>query len=62
MPPMQVALAWVLSKPVITAPIIGASKEHHIPDALKALEVKLTADEIKAIEAPYKPKVVADHG
>lgn len=62
LPPMQIALAWVLSKPVITAPIIGASKEHHIPDALKALEVKLTADEVQALEAAYKPKPVTDHG
>jgi aryl-alcohol dehydrogenase (NADP+) len=62
LPPMQIALAWVLSNPTITAPIIGASKPHHIGDALKALEVKLTADEIKTLEAPYKPKVVADHG
>jgi aryl-alcohol dehydrogenase-like predicted oxidoreductase len=61
-PPMQVALAWVLSKPVITAPIIGASKQHHIPDALKALEVKLTPEEIEILEAPYKPKGVSDHG
>jgi len=61
LPPMQIALAWVLSKPVVTAPIIGASKPHHIPDALKALEVKLTVEEIAAIEAPYNPKTVADH-
>jgi aryl-alcohol dehydrogenase (NADP+) len=62
LPPMQIALAWVLSNPTITAPIIGASKPHHIGDAVKALEVKLTADELKTLEAPYKPKVVADHG
>jgi aryl-alcohol dehydrogenase-like predicted oxidoreductase len=62
LPPMQIALAWVLSKPVITAPIIGASKAHHIPDALEALKVKLTEDEIKALEAAYKPKAVNDHG
>jgi aryl-alcohol dehydrogenase (NADP+) len=62
LPPMQIALAWVLSNPTITAPIIGASKPHHIGDAVKALEVKLTADELKTLQAPYKPKVVADHG
>jgi 1-deoxyxylulose-5-phosphate synthase len=60
-PNMQVALAWVLSKPVVTAPIIGASKAHHIADAVAALEVKLTADEIAALEAPYQPKPVLDH-
>ena len=62
LPPMQIALAWVLSKPVVTAPIIGASKEHHIPDALEALKVKLTEEEIKALEVAYKPKAVNDHG
>jgi aryl-alcohol dehydrogenase (NADP+) len=62
LPPMQIALAWVLSKSVITAPIIGASKEHHIPDAIEALKVKLTEDEIKALEAAYKSKAVNDHG
>ncbi|MGH7023754.1 MAG: aldo/keto reductase [Caulobacteraceae bacterium] len=60
-PNMQVALAWVLSKPVVTAPIVGASKAHHLADAVAALEVKLTADEITALEKPYKPKPVLDH-
>jgi aryl-alcohol dehydrogenase (NADP+) len=60
-PNMQVALARVLSKPVVTAPIIGASKAHHIADAVAALEVKLTDDEIAALEKPYKPKPVLDH-
>jgi len=59
--PMQIALAWVLSKPVVTAPIIGASKAHHLTDALKALELRLTAEEVKALEAAYRPKPVTDH-
>ncbi len=61
LPAMQIALAWVLANPAITAPIVGASKPHHIGDALKALSVKLTPEEIAALKAPYKPKAVADH-
>jgi aryl-alcohol dehydrogenase-like predicted oxidoreductase len=60
-PNMQVALAWVLRNPVITAPIVGASKAHHLSDAVGALEIKLTDDEVKALEKPYKPKPVLDH-
>ena len=55
----QVALAWMLSKPVITAPIIGASKLSHLDDAVAALSLKLTDDEIQALEAPYSPHAVA---
>ena len=54
-PRAQVALAWVLSKPVVTAPIIGASKPGHLTDAVAALGLKLTADEIAELEAPYVP-------
>jgi aryl-alcohol dehydrogenase (NADP+) len=60
-PNMQVALAWVLKNPAITAPIVGASKAHHLSDAVGALEIKLTDDEVKALEKPYKPKPVLDH-
>ena len=58
---MQVALAWVLKNPAITAPIVGASKLNHLDDAVSALEVKLTDDEVKALEANYQPKPVLDH-
>ncbi|HEY2179046.1 MAG TPA: aldo/keto reductase [Caulobacteraceae bacterium] len=58
---MQVALAWVLKNPVVTAPIIGTSKAHHLADAVAALELKLTDEEIAALEKPYKPKPVLDH-
>ena len=58
-PRAQVALAWMLSKPVITAPIIGASKPHHLNDAVAALELKLTEEEIAALEEPYVPHAVA---
>ena len=55
----QVALAWMLSKPVVTAPIIGASKLEHLDDAIAALELKLSEDEIARLEAPYAPHAVA---
>jgi aryl-alcohol dehydrogenase (NADP+) len=57
----QVALAWILSKPVITAPIIGASKPHHLEQALASMDVELSADEIKKLEEPYKPHVILGH-
>jgi 1-deoxyxylulose-5-phosphate synthase len=57
----QVALAWLLQKPGITSPIIGASKPQHLEDAVAALSLKLTAEEVKALEAPYLPHVIAGH-
>jgi aryl-alcohol dehydrogenase-like predicted oxidoreductase len=57
-PRAQVALAWVLQHPGVTAPIIGASKMSHLDDAVAALSVKLTAEEIAALEAPYVPHPV----
>jgi 1-deoxyxylulose-5-phosphate synthase len=54
----QVALAWLLSKTVITAPIVGATKLHHLDDALVSVSVKLTADEIATLEEPYVPHAV----
>jgi len=58
---MQVALAWVLRHPAVTAPIIGASKAHHLDEALAALALTLTDDDLKSLEAPYQPKPVLDH-
>jgi aryl-alcohol dehydrogenase-like predicted oxidoreductase len=58
---MQIALAWVLRNSTITAPIIGTSKAHHLDDAVGALSITLTDDEVKALEGPYKPKPVLDH-
>jgi aryl-alcohol dehydrogenase (NADP+) len=58
---MQVALAWILSKPYITAPIIGSSKVEHLEENFKALDLKLTDEEIKALEAPYQPHPVLGH-
>jgi 1-deoxyxylulose-5-phosphate synthase len=57
-PRAQVALAWVAQKPGVTAPIIGASKPHHLTDAVAALSLKLTHEEIAALEAPYVPHEV----
>jgi aryl-alcohol dehydrogenase-like predicted oxidoreductase len=57
-PRAQVALAWLLQKPEITAPIVGATKPQHLQDAVAALDVKLTEDEVKALEAPYVPHPV----
>jgi aryl-alcohol dehydrogenase (NADP+) len=58
---MQVALAWVLKNPTITAPIIGASKLGHLEEAVSALDLTLTDDEVKTLEAPYQAKPVLDH-
>lgn len=55
----QVALAWVLAKPIVTAPIVGASRAAHLEDAIAALELKLSADEIARLEAPYVPQRVS---
>ena len=55
----QVALAWVLQQPAVTSPIVGATKAHHLDDAVAALDVTLTADELAALEAPYNPHPVA---
>jgi aryl-alcohol dehydrogenase-like predicted oxidoreductase len=58
----QVALAWLLTKPAMTAPIVGASKSEQIDDALAAVDLNLTAEEISALEAPYVPHPVYGHG
>jgi len=57
----QVALAWLLQKPGITSPIVGASKPQHLEDAVAALSLKLTDEEVKTLEAPYLPHVIAGH-
>ena len=60
-PRAQVALAWVAQKPGVTSPIIGASKPSHLTDAVAALELKLTAEEITLLESAYVPHAVAGH-
>jgi len=52
--PAQVSLAWLLSKPVVTAPIVGATKMEHLEDAIASVDVKLTEEEIATLEAPYR--------
>src|SRR6185312_786775 len=54
-PAAQLALAWHLSKPFVTAPIIGATKSNHIADAVAAVELELSQDEIARLEAHYVP-------
>lgn len=49
----QVALSWVLSKPVVACPIVGATKPNHLQDAVAALAIQLTQDETDALEEPY---------
>ena len=58
-PRAQIALAWLLAKPGVTAPIVGAAKPHHLEDAVAALDVKLSTEEIAALEQPYLPHPVA---
>ncbi|KVC73075.1 alcohol dehydrogenase [Burkholderia ubonensis] len=60
-PRAQVALAWLLQKSGVTAPIIGASKAQHLDDAVAALSLELSAEELAALEAPYVPHAVAGH-
>ncbi|HTO98744.1 MAG TPA: aldo/keto reductase [Myxococcales bacterium] len=62
LPRAQVSLAWLLSKPFITAPIVGASKPHHLSDAAAALSVHLAPEEIEALEKPYLPHPILGHG
>ena len=49
----QVALAWLLTRPVVSAPIVGATKPHHLTDAAAALELELTEAELAQLEEPY---------
>jgi aryl-alcohol dehydrogenase-like predicted oxidoreductase len=60
-PPAQVALAWLLHRPGVTAPIVGATKVEHIEDALAAEQLSLGEDEIAQVEAPYVPHAVSGH-
>ena len=60
-PPARIALAWLFHKPWITAPILGVSKPHQLGDALAALQIKLTSEEIAALEEPYIPHPIAGH-
>ena len=60
-PRAQVALAWVSKHRAVTAPIVGATKQQHLDDAIASLDITLTADEIRGLEAPYTPQPVQGH-
>ena len=60
-PKAQVALAWMVQKPFVTAPIVGASKPQHLTDAVAALSLNLDEGEIAQLEAPYVPHRVVGH-
>ncbi|MBA2711439.1 MAG: aldo/keto reductase [Tatlockia sp.] len=57
--PSQIALAWLLAQPSVTTPIIGATKPQHLIDAVNALSIKLTVEDIETLEAPYIPHEIA---
>lgn len=57
----QVALAWLLGKPMVSAPIIGATKVSHVEDAVAALDVKLTTADVEALERLYRPHPIFLH-
>jgi aryl-alcohol dehydrogenase-like predicted oxidoreductase len=61
LPPAQIALAWLLGKPAVTAPIVGATKLGHLQDAIAAMEVRLTEEESRQLEAPYRPHPILGH-
>ncbi|HEY4465794.1 MAG TPA: aldo/keto reductase, partial [Streptosporangiaceae bacterium] len=60
-PSAQVALAWLLHRPGVTAPIIGATKPGHLEDALAAEELELSAEEMRRLEEPYQPHPIRGH-
>ena len=60
-PRVHIALAWLLQKQPVTAPIIGATKITHLDDAVGALSVQLTPDEVASLEAPYVPHPIVGH-
>jgi aryl-alcohol dehydrogenase-like predicted oxidoreductase len=59
--PAQVALAWLLHRPGVTAPIVGATRPQHVADALAAERLSLDADEIARLEEPYVPHAISGH-
>jgi aryl-alcohol dehydrogenase-like predicted oxidoreductase len=58
-PRAQVALAWLLGKPGVTAPVVGATRRHHLQDAVAALSLRLSPEEVASLEEPYTPHPVA---
>ena len=60
-PQAQIALSWLLHKPGVTAPIVGATKVAHLEDAVAAAELRLSDDELDRLEEPYAPHAVSGH-
>jgi 1-deoxyxylulose-5-phosphate synthase len=60
-PRAQVALAWLLCRPGVTSPNVGATKPHHLSDAIAALDIKLSDQEVSKMEAPYRPQEISGH-
>jgi aryl-alcohol dehydrogenase-like predicted oxidoreductase len=60
--PAQVALAWLLNRPSVAAPIVGATREYQLEDAIAAVDIELDESEIVALEAPYQPHAVKGMG
>jgi aryl-alcohol dehydrogenase-like predicted oxidoreductase len=56
-----VALAWLLQRPGVAAPIVGATKIEHLESAARSLDVTLTQEQVSAVEAPYQPHAVRGH-
>jgi aryl-alcohol dehydrogenase-like predicted oxidoreductase len=54
----QIALAWVAKHPTVSAPIVGATKEEHLDDAIASVDIQLTPEEIRDLEEPYTPQPV----
>ena len=61
LPPARIALAWLLGKPAVTAPIVGATKLSHLEDAIAATDVRLSEQELARLEAPYRPHPILGH-
>jgi aryl-alcohol dehydrogenase-like predicted oxidoreductase len=61
LPPARIALAWLLGKQAVTAPIIGATKPHHVDDAIAAVDLTLAEQDVARLEAPYRPHPVLGH-
>jgi aryl-alcohol dehydrogenase-like predicted oxidoreductase len=59
--PAQISLAWILQKPGVVAPIIGATKMPHLEQAIGSLDVRLSEEDIQALEAPYRPHPILGH-
>jgi 1-deoxyxylulose-5-phosphate synthase len=59
--PAQIALAWLLGKAAVSAPIVGATKPQHLEDAIASIDVTLSEAEVKRLEAPYRPHPILGH-